>query len=90
MPLKINYDILPEHIRYGMKTYIEEGEIPGNFLTQVICNRLVHAFGAADSVNQARMMDIVNFMYNEAPGPCWGSEKLMLKWANERKADAQC
>jgi len=84
---EINYGLLPEHIRYGMQRYIEYGEIPGNFLQQVICNRLVHALGAADSINTEHMRDIVTFIYNEAPAPCWGSEKLMLKWSKERQEE---
>jgi hypothetical protein len=85
----IDYELLPEHIRYGMKEYIEKGHIPGNFLVQVICNRLVHAFGAADSINTERMKDIASFMYNEAPAPCWGSEERMLKWSKERQQELE-
>jgi len=86
---EINYEMLPKHIRYGMQQYIEHGDIPGNFLRQVICNRLVHAFGAADSINTEHMRDIVTFMYNEAPAPCWGSEKIMYKWSEEAKKELE-
>jgi hypothetical protein len=73
MPYDIDYSKLPEHIRGGMRRYIEEGIIPGDFLQAVIKNNLVDSFGKADETNQARMFDIAGFMYNEAPIPCWNS-----------------
>jgi len=80
MPSKPNYSKLPTHIQYIIKEYIERGTPPGNFLTAVIQNKLKESFMYADDINIARMFDIVNFFYNEAPMGCWGSEKVMEDW----------
>ncbi len=75
-----NYDLLPEHIREGVKLYIEHGVLPGSFLRAVITNNLMESFGRADETNIRRMFDIVSFFYNEAPETCWGSKKKMERW----------
>lgn len=76
-----NYSKLPEHIRGGVKRYVEEGVLPGSFLRAVICNQLKESFMLADETNIARMFDIVGFFYNEVPSGCWGSPEKMKKWA---------
>lgn len=81
----IDYNILPEHLRGGMKRYIENGIKPGSFLTAVICNDLVRTLGLADQTSVSCLMDIGNFFYNEAPGPCHGSKEKMDKWMEETR-----
>jgi len=76
----INYDLLPEHIRGGMRKYIEEGVHPGSFLTAVICDKLVDSFMLADETNTACMFSIAKFMYLEAPMLCRGSKEKMDAW----------
>lgn len=80
-----DYTILPEHIRDGVRLYIEKGIIPGSFLQAVICNKLKESFMYADGINQMRMFDIVKFFYNEAPISCWGSEERMRTWSAKRR-----
>ena len=77
---EIVYDLLPEHIRGGMKRYIEQGIIPGDFLQTVICNDLMNSFAKADDINREHMFHIVHFMYNQAPYQCYGSRTKMHKW----------
>ena len=71
---------LPEHIRAGFRRYVEEGVGLGRFGEAVFCNCLVEAFGAADEINRVRMFDIVKWVYNEAPGECWGSPEAVEAW----------
>lgn len=78
----INYEKLPEHLRQGVKLYIERGIPPGDFLRAVISNNLSESFARADIINKNRMFDIVSFFYNEAPASCWGSEKAFKDWIN--------
>jgi len=80
MPTTINYEKLPEHIRGGVKRYIEDGIPPGSFLIAVICNKLIDSFLRADDTNLESMIDIVDFFYNEAPSECHGSEEKMQLW----------
>lgn len=82
----LNYELLPGHIREGVKRYIEKGIEPGSFLTAIICNDLKESFGRADETNRARMFDIVGFFYNEAPSRCWGSQETMNRWMNKFKS----
>ena len=76
----INYDLLPEHIRGGMKRYIEQGVLPGDFLQAVIQDKLVNSFGCADDVNRVNMFSIAKFAYNEMPMLSRGSEEAMFRW----------
>ena len=81
MANEINYEILPHHIRAGLQRYIEQGQIPGGFLQAVIANEFVSVVTRADKENRARLDDIAQFMYSEAPGECWGSREKMRAWA---------
>jgi hypothetical protein len=76
----INYNLIPEHIRDGMKRYIEEGIPPGGFLMAVLENNLTEAYKRADHINKERIPDIVDFVYNELPLQCWGSPNKVSEW----------
>jgi hypothetical protein len=83
----LNYSLLPEHIREGVRLYIEDHIPPGDFLTAVIQNNLTQSFARADHINSERMFDIVRrmfdivrFFYTEAPSQCWGSKEQMDEW----------
>lgn len=93
MPRAINYGRLPEHCREGVRLYVEEGVPVGDFLTAVLENNLVEAFARADEVNAERMRDYADFLWNEAPSPCWGSGEKVAKWlekhAELRAAEAK-
>jgi len=80
MPGVINYTKLPEGLRGGAQRWIENGIVPGSFLTAVIRNDLTESFAQADDMNIKRMFDIVSFFYNEAPSQCWGSREKMIAW----------
>ncbi len=79
----INYDKLPEGLRYGMKIYLESGIRPGGFMTAVLTNNLFDAIGKADLENQAKIVEIVKWVYNEAPMDCWGSVDKMNAWIDQ-------
>lgn len=83
MPSEINYSLLPEHIRGGVKRYIEQGIRPGDFLQAVISNKLKESFERADDINRYEMFKIVLFFYNEAPLSCWKSEDSMNRWIKD-------
>uniref|UniRef100_A0A6M3JJ40 Uncharacterized protein n=1 Tax=viral metagenome TaxID=1070528 RepID=A0A6M3JJ40_9ZZZZ len=85
----IDYSKLPEHIREGVKRYIENGVPPGRFLMAVISNKLLEAFYQADEINEERMSDIVFWFYYEAPGNCRGSEDIMWTWIRSFKKEPE-
>ena len=81
----MKYHMLPAHMQNVMRRYIEDGIEPGGFLTAVICNDLVGAFGMADDINLANMKVWASFLYNEAPSGCWGSRRKMDGWIISRR-----
>jgi hypothetical protein len=78
--MKVDYSILPEHMREGTKLYIDRGIMTGSFLTAVMENNLVEAFAQADHINTHAMRNWAQFLYSEAPTPCWGSKKAVSEW----------
>ncbi len=76
----IDYGLLPEGLRGGMRLYIEDRTLPGSFLEAVLRNDLMGAFGCADDINRHRMFEIVGFLYNEIPSPAWGSREAVKSW----------
>ena len=87
----LRYDLLPPSLRGGMELYIEQGVPPGHFLTAVVENDLRGACARADDVNRHLLWEIVDWIYNEAPSPCWGSPAKVSAWlmsAERRRASA--
>lgn len=76
---------LPEHIRGGLKDYIEHHVPVGHFLTAVLSNDLTEACARADQTNRYRLFDIVDWLYNEAPSVCWGSRRKVDAWLKAEK-----
>lgn len=74
----IDYSGLPEHLRDGMRRYVEDGVEPGSFLRACLRNDLKWSFHAAQ--NPADIIGVVRFLYNEAPGECWGDTTAVRTW----------
>ncbi len=83
---------IPEYMRDSVDCYVNQGVVPGRFLTAIICNNLHDAFSQADDVNFHNVPAYVNYFYNHTPAVCWGSKKKMLAWTKQhyerRKKDA--
>ncbi|MBS7703265.1 hypothetical protein [Chelatococcus asaccharovorans] len=77
----INWNAL-QHVycRDALRRYIEHGIQPGGFLTAVLSNDLREACARADAMNRHLLFDYVQFLYNEAPGGCWGSPEVVDAW----------
>jgi hypothetical protein len=71
---------IPHRMMSSILNYVNWGIPPGDFLTAVICNDLKEAVGRADDENLRNIPAYVAYFYNEAPSPCWGSEKKMRAW----------
>lgn len=80
----LKYDILPEHMRHGMKLYIEKGIPGGDFMTAVLENNLVEAFQRADNTNLDHMTEWARFLYWEMPSEAWGSPEKVQAWIDHR------
>ena len=82
--MTINYSRLPAHMQDGMRLYIENGIPPGCFQTAVLSNDLMGAFRRADDVNRMAILDYAMFLFNEAPGGCFGSPEHVKDWIAKR------
>jgi len=84
---------IPDYMIGGIDRYVNEGIIPGGFLSAVICNDLKETFGQADDINFHNVPAYVNYFYNYAPSACWGSKEKMFAWEKlhkeRRKRDDQ-
>lgn len=76
---------IPGHMFEGLRRYIDEGIIPGSFLTAVLENDLHNAFSYADSHNFRNIPAYIYYLYNDAPFSCWGSPERVKKWAAQFK-----
>jgi len=82
------YTGLPEHLRRGMRAYIEEHQPMGHFGTAVLSNDLMNAVLRADGITGPALEDIARWVYNEAPGNCWGSPEAVQRWLAERELES--
>lgn len=81
---RARYSGVPEHTIDGLVDYIVDGIPPGRFLTAVLENNLMEAFGRADSMNTAALAQIAGFLYNFAPSGCHGSPANVRAWIKAR------
>lgn len=72
----------------GLERYLNNGIMPGGFLTAVLENNLSQAFGRADSYNSANLKDIVAYIYNYVPSSAWGSPAKVSAWVNAIRKEA--
>lgn len=82
-----SYDKLPEHMQHAAQDYVEKHRPVGHFLYAVLTNNLVDSFGKADEINFARMADWAEWLWNEAPARCWGSQEKVETWLDEEADD---
>lgn len=85
----VDYSKLPEHMQYSFQAYVEQGAPPGSFMYAVLCDKLSDSFANADSINRHRMLDIVSWLYNEAPALCHGSPERVKAWVEKHEAARQ-
>jgi hypothetical protein len=81
-PHRLDYTNCPPHLQGGLQRYFEEKIATGSFLRAVLENNLVQTYQKADEANiQApAMLQLLRWLYNEAPGIAWGSEEKVAKW----------
>ena len=75
---------IPEHMREGVRGYIEHGGKPGSFLNAILCNNLVCAARFADDINKRFLFQWALLLYNDIPRPAWGDQETVNKWIAHR------
>ena len=81
---KIDWTLLPEHLREGVAAYILYGRPTGGFLAAVIRGDRADATARADPTNARRLDDIFLFFEEQAPPDCHGSPANMTAWMRRR------
>jgi hypothetical protein len=79
-PYIANLANLPGHMQESIRAYIETGHPIGHFLTALLSNDLMGAFNRADDTNIEAMRRWVVYLYNYAPGGCYGSPEKVAAW----------
>ena len=74
---------IPDRMGGAITRWIENGIMPGDFLTAVLRNDLREAVGMADDENMCNLPAYVGYFYNEAPPNCWGSPEKVAAWAKK-------
>ena len=77
----INYGALPETLRDGIKSWIEDGIPPESFLRAVLENDLYRAYAYGDRESLSQMGAICNWFRWSAPVGCCGSRETCKEWA---------
>ncbi len=74
-------DLVPAHMREGLRRHIEHGIPTGAALGSVLRDACVRevAFRLDDEA-LAGLRGLVTFLHNYAPGDCWGSRELVEGW----------
>jgi len=85
MKYDMNYSLIPEHMREGIKRYLENGIRLGSFLNAVLENNLVQSIALADEINITKIVDWAKFLYNEMPMGSWGSKEKVNAWIKEKR-----
>jgi len=75
---------IPERMEDGIKRYLEEKILPGDFLTKVFENDFVAAAGYADNENIQNLPAYAAFLYNEVPRSCCGSKEKVQNWIEKK------
>jgi hypothetical protein len=77
---KESLQAVPEHLRGGLMRYVENGIPPGSFLTAVVSNDLFEAMGRADEISRLNLLQVIRWLYNNAPRACYGSAGQVRAW----------
>lgn len=75
-----NIELLPEHMRDGIRLYVLEQCEPGGFMTAVLENDLKGAVARADHINKRALTQIVEYCMWTLPSNCWGSPEKVSAW----------
>lgn len=82
-PLDFEGYNIPIHTQGALSRYVEEGYMPGGFLTAVLCNDLMGAIARADGENIHAIKEICMFVYNRIPADAWGNAEKMRTYTKK-------
>jgi hypothetical protein len=74
------WEKIPSQLQEGLHAYMMEHREVGGFLTAVLENDLFVAIARADPVARRHFYDLCLYIYNCAPGQCFGSTEKVDAW----------
>lgn len=74
---------IPDYTRTEIDAWIHRAQLPGRFVCSVLENKLKQTYQSADENNLFAIPAIVNYLYNNAPGGCWGSVENVSAWRKQ-------
>lgn len=75
-----DWHLVPSHLLRGLDGHIASGTETGEFLAAVLANDLRQAVLRADEQSLAGLRGLLQFLYCDAPSPCWGSVEARDAW----------
>jgi hypothetical protein len=82
---QLDYDLLPAHLKEGMRRYVENGIETGSFLRAVLENDLEQAALRADTLCLLHLKEIALFLHS-LPFEVWGSRLIVQAWIDKHTA----
>jgi hypothetical protein len=76
-------DKIPRPVLHALQYYVAGGSGVGHFLSAVLTNDLFGVKAHADLESWANLRELIDYIYNHLPGPCWGSRKKMEEWQQQ-------
>jgi len=84
-----DYDLLPEHIRGGMKLYLEDHVEPGGFLRAVLENDLVGASAKPIILTGRGCLTSLHLFTTKCPRPAGARARQLKSGLKEGKNDGE-
>lgn len=78
---------IPERMHGGVRRYVLDGILPGDFLYAVFANSLSQAAITADQENQQILWRYGGLIYDFLPSDCQGSFAKMVTWCERGGAN---
>ena len=80
---EIDYSKAPnQSMVAGIKRYVEQGIMPGHFLTALFSDKLTDTFAHADGTNSLILREWVQWVHGEMPPNLTGSLEIMAEHVN--------
>jgi len=72
--------MIEQRFKEAIDRWVKDASPMGGFITAVIENDLAGAIGRADVDARENLHEIIKYLWNECPSPCWGSKEKVKAW----------
>jgi len=77
---KADWSRVPFHLRRSLQDYVEEGHIPGRFMTGVLADRLEMTMNSSDPKGWRALNEILAFIHLYLPPESYGTPERVANW----------